>query len=322
MSEAKEQTAVKHDHGSFSSLRTLLDSRHFRHDAYQDEEDVSSTWPSLSLPKFHTHNVDNEEPLPYPGEPVGDVSEGQTIDIPAKSDHDSRRPFIVSQSGDDYCGSDSESQYALTECSQSRRCSTVTYPSLDLESSRKTSSDSCSFVDRVETPSLQSEQNAGSSASHYYELLNKAIEELIVKEEKELENKHVALDPDLYYYYELLEDTVRGREREQDTLSEAFSFTNYKVCSNFINAQENHAMDWESCLEVEAKIADLQSLFASVAMSDLHEDEAFEQLLKLYISVLNEFSFEPDSATMESKLVKRFEEKARWKYTRHMYTQA
>ena len=322
MSEAKEQTAVKHDHGSFSSLRTLLDATHFRHDAYQDEEDVSSTWPSLSLPKFHTHNVDNEEPLPYPGEPVGDVTEGQTIDIPAKSDHDSRRPFIVSQSGDDYCGSDSESQYALTECSQSRRSSTVTYPSLDLESSSKTNCDSCSSVDRVETPSLQSEQNAGSSASHYYELLNKAIDELIVKEEKKLENKHVALDPDLYYYYELLEDTVRGREREQDTLSEAFSFTNYKVCSNFINAQENQAMDWESCLEIEAKIADLQSMFANVAMSDLQEDEAFEQLLKLYISVLNEFSFEPDSVTMESKLVKRFEDKAKWKHTRHMYTQA
>ena len=320
VSEAKEQTAVKHDHGSFSSLRTLLDSTHLRHDAYQDD---ISTWPSLSLPIFHTHNVDNEEPLPYPGEPVGDETEGQTIDIPAESDHDSSRtPFIVSQSGDDYCGSDSESQYALTECSQSRRSSTVTYPSLDLESSSKTNCDSCSSVDRVETLSLQSEQNAGSSASHYYELLSKAIDELIVKEEKELENKHVALDPDLYYYYELLEDTVRGREREQDTLSEAFSFTNYKVCSNFINAQENHAMDWESCLEIEAKIADLQSMFANVAMSDLQEDEAFEQLLKLYISVLNEFSFEPDSATMESKLVKRFEEKAKWKYTRHMYTQA
>ena len=323
MSEAKEQTAVKHDHGSFSSLRTLLDATHFRHDAYQDEEDVSSTWPSLSLPKFHTHNVDNKESLPYPGEPVGDETEGQTIDIPAESDHDSSwKPFIASQSGDDYCGSDSESQYALTECSQSRRCSTVTYPSLDLESSRKTNYDSCSSVDRVETPILKSEQNAASSASHYYELLNKAIDELTVKEEKELEDKHVALDPDLYYYYELLEDTVRGREREQDTLSEAFSFTNYKVCSNFINAQESHTMDWESCLEVEAKIADLQSIFASVAMSDLQEDEAFEQLLKLYISVLNEFSFEPDSATIESKLVKRFEEKARWKYTRHMYTQA
>ena len=136
VSEAKEQTAVKHDHGSFSSLRTLLDSTHFRHDAYQDEEDVSSTWPSLSLPKFHTHNVDNEEPLPYPGEPVGNETEGQTIDIPAESDHDSsRKPFIVSQSGDDYFGNDSESQYALTECSQSRRSSTVTYPSLYLESS-------------------------------------------------------------------------------------------------------------------------------------------------------------------------------------------
>ena len=55
-------------------------------------------------------------------------------------------------------------------------------------------------------------------------------------------------------------------------------------------------------------------------MSDLQENEAFEQLLKLYISVLSEFSFEPDSATMESILLKRFEEKAKWKYTRHMYT--
>ena len=129
---------------------------------------------------------------------------------------------------------------------------------------KKTSSDSCSSVDRVETPSLQSEQNARSSASHDYELLNKAIDELIVKEEKELENKHVALDPDLCYYYALLEDTVRGREREQDTLSEAFSFTNYKVCSNLINAQENQTVDWESCLEVEAK--EVSKSFINVSM--------------------------------------------------------
>ena len=43
-------------------------------------------------------------------------------------------------------------------------------------------------------------------------------------------------------------------------------------------------MDWESCLEVEAKLADLQSIFASVAKSDLQEDEGFEKLLKLYTS--------------------------------------
>ena len=130
------------------------------------------------------------------------------------------------------------------------------------------------------------------------------------------------LDPDLYYYYELLEDTVMGQEREQNTLSEAFYYTNYKVCSNLINAQENQTIDWESFLKVEAKLADLQSIFATAAMSHLREDEAFEQLLKLHISVLNEFSFEPDSATMESKLLKRFKEKTKWKYTEHMYTQA
>ena len=114
----------------------------------------------------------------------------------------------------------------------------------------------------------------------------------------------MALDPELFSYNELLEDTVGGREQEQDTLSEAFSFTDYKVCSHLINAQENQTMDWESCLEIEAKIADFQSIFASVAMSDLQEDEGFEKLLKLYTSVLSEFSFEPDSATMESKLLK------------------
>ena len=91
----KEQTAVKHDHGSFSSLRTLLDPSHFRHDAYQDEEDVSSTWPSLSLPKFNTRYVDNKEPLPYLGEPAENVTEGQTSDIPAEFDHgSSRKPFF------------------------------------------------------------------------------------------------------------------------------------------------------------------------------------------------------------------------------------
>ena len=91
----KEQTAVKHDHGSFSSLMTLLDPSHLRHDAYQDEEDVSSTWPSLSLPKFNTRYVDNKEPLPYLGEPAENVTEGQTSDIPAESDHgSSRKPFF------------------------------------------------------------------------------------------------------------------------------------------------------------------------------------------------------------------------------------
>ena len=57
----------------------------------------------------------------------------------------------------------------------------------------------------------------------------------------------------------------------------------------------------------------MQSIFARVAMSDLQENEAFVQLLKLFISVLSEFSFEPDSATMGSILLKRFEEKAKWK---------
>ena len=224
-------------------------------------------------------------------------------------------PSLVSQCGDDYCGSDSGCQYPPAACSQNRRCSTVTYPSMDFESSRKTSSDSCSSMTepRVRAYNLSRTLDLAPPVATNYST-RRSMSSLL--------KKHVALDPHPYYYNELLEDTIRGREREQDTLSEAFSFTDYKVRSHLINAQENQTMDWESCLEVEAKLADLQSIFASVAMNDLQEDEGFEKLLKLYISVQNEFSFEPDSATMESKLVKRFEEKAKWKYTRHMYTQA
>ena len=99
--------------------------------------------------------MDNKEPLPYLGEPAENVTEVQASDIPADSDHGSfRKPSLVSQCGDDHCGSDSGSQYPLTEYSQSRRCSTVTYASLNFESSRKTSSDSCSSDDRAESLSF------------------------------------------------------------------------------------------------------------------------------------------------------------------------
>ena len=64
--------------------------------------------------------MDNQEPLPYLVEPVENVTEGQTSDIPPESDHGSSiNPSLVLQCGDDYCGSDSGSQYPLTECSQS-----------------------------------------------------------------------------------------------------------------------------------------------------------------------------------------------------------
>ena len=92
----------------------------------------------------------------------------------------------------------------------------------------------------------------------------------------------MALDPDLYYYNELLEDTVRGREREHDTLSEAFSFTDYKVCSHLINGRKIKQWIGKVVWKLKQSLPICKVFFASVAMSDLQEDEGFEKLLKLY----------------------------------------
>ena len=100
--------------GPFSTP-TTLDTMHIK---------TRKTFHPLGLrcrsQNSNTRYVDNQEPLPYLVEPVENVTEGQTSDIPPESDHGSFiNPSLVSQCGDDYCGSDSWSQYPLTECSQS-----------------------------------------------------------------------------------------------------------------------------------------------------------------------------------------------------------
>ena len=74
-------------------------------------------------------------------------------------------------------------------------------------------------------------------------------------------------------------------------------------------------------LIVDTKLSDVTGLFAKVALSDIWEDQIYEQLLICYITLLNEVRFEPDRDTMENQLMKRFDKKAKWKYTRHMYTE-
>ena len=97
----KEQTAVKHDSGSFSSVGPFSTSPTLETIRIKTRK---TFYPlGLSLPKFNTRYVDNEEPLPYLREPAENVTEGQTSDIPAESDHGfSRKPSLVSQCVDDY----------------------------------------------------------------------------------------------------------------------------------------------------------------------------------------------------------------------------
>ena len=77
----------------------------------------------------------------------------------------------------------------------------------------------------------------------------------------------------------------------------------------------------EKSLIVDPKLSNLTGLFADVALSDIQEDQVYEQLLISYITLLNKVSFERNRDTMESQLMKRFGKKAKGKYTRYMYTE-
>ena len=132
------------------------------------------------------------------------------------------------------------------------------------------------------------------------------------------------MDPDLSHYYQLLETAAREQEQKGEKMltADEFDLNDYKVYFNNIREMPSELVNCGGCLEVEPKLAELQRNFASAAVSDLQEDQIFEQLFISYVTALNDFLFETDRATTKRKLLKKIEEKAKWKYTRHMYTQA
>ena len=65
----------------------------------------------------------------------------------------------------------------------------------------------------------------------------------------------------------------------QDILkNEKFDLTDYQICLNNIGDKPTDEGDRESDLEVEPKLTDLLGNFASMAISELQEDQIFEQL--------------------------------------------
>ena len=316
---------VKATQGSFSSIENALDSAQMRYG-----EDNSSTWPSfLSLRKDNIEIENSKEILPFPDGPAQSVSEQDTGGILAEeavydSGELSRRSSMIPRSDDERCGSDSGRYSPQSERSQSL-CSIAANSLAQLKSRRESSSGYCSSLVETENSNAKSERSVESEVSHYYDLLERAFDKLTERERTpETRGENVTVDPDLSHYYQMLEKAAKEQNHDEEDMlkTEKFDFNDYQVCFNNIGDKPSAEVDLESSFDVEPKLADLLGDFASVALSEIQEDQIFEQLFISYVTALNEVSFEPDCTTMESKLFKRFEEKAKWKYTRHMYTES
>ena len=313
---------AKVQQGSFSSIENAPDYAQDRHDAIYGNEN-SPTWPSLvslrkEIEKYKSIQWDE------PGKIATDTSDC------AESAHNdrelSRKSSTASHPDDKLCRNDSG---RCTEYSQNIRSSISDKSLADMRCGRESSSGYSSSVLETENLNDKSERSVESRVSHYYDLLDRAVERLGYRESdtgaslaSRAENE--SMDPDLSRYYQLLEKAAKEHnQRGEDSLNtEKFDFNDYQKCLNNIGDNPTDEGDGESDLEVEPKLADLLGNFASVAISELQEDQIFEQLFITYITALNEISFEPDSVNMETKLFKRFEEKSKWKYTRHMYTES
>ena len=208
------------------------------------------------------------------------------------------------------------------EYSQNSPCPTSENSVSVCETARESSSGYCSSFVGTESSKGKSENSLDSEVSHYYELLDVAVDKLRYDDDDVCTSlMSEAVDSDLLHYYDMLETAAKEQILELGDTLEKFDFANYKVRFNNISQKTSDKNDVEHGSHVEPLLSNLLGNFASVAISDLQEDEVYEQLLISYVTVLNEISFEPDVSSVERRLRKKVQEKAKWKYTRHMFTQ-
>ena len=208
------------------------------------------------------------------------------------------------------------------EYSQNSPCPTSENSVSVCETARESSSGYCSSFAGTESSKGKSENSLDSEVSHYYELLDVAVDRLRYEDDDVCTSlMSEAVDSDLLHYYDMLERAAKEQILESGDTLEKFDFANYKVRFNNISQKASDENDVESGSCVEPLLSNLLENFASVAISDLQEDQVYEQLFISYVTVLNEISFEPDVSSVERRRRKKFQEKAKWKYTRHMFTQ-
>ena len=94
------------------------------------------------------------------------------------------------------------------------------------------------------------------------------------------EEGNVSQETEVCYYYKLLEGAKRNKDSINETKLFKFYFSDYQICSNNF---EGEYCGKDTVTDVEPKLTDLRGFFASMALSDLLEDQVYErQLLKRF----------------------------------------
>lgn len=357
---SEQNRPLKVAQASFSSIENAGDSSQTQHGNHEEElSSPWSSFMSLANQRIETEHSKTassrpDEPfLPLPRDrfeiencketvsPCRDES-GESLALPEEdssvvcsdSFHDretfSRKSSIVSHKE----GIESY-ESVIQEHPPSENSSPLDSPrskltdSQTLPKSRRNSSSGYSSSSTVtENTSGGTEVSEDSNVSRYYDLLDKALDSLNAEEQEMFQandENSGSVEQEVSYYYRLLERATRELDQDNEegaNASENFDFAYYQICNNNLGNRPIADSELEELsFIVDPMLSDLTGLFADVALSDIQEEQVYEQLLLSYITILNEVSFEPDRDTMESQLMKRFGKKAKWKYTRHMYTE-
>ena len=116
------------------------------------------------------------------------------------------------------------------------------------------------------------------------------------------EEGNVSLEPEFSYHFKLFEGAARDQDNINDHETKAlekFDFSDYQICSNSFEGHSTQDCGKDTVTDVELKLTDPQGFSASMAFSDLLEDQAYEKLLVEYVSSLDEVWFEPKRETFE-----------------------
>lgn len=357
---SEQNRSLKVAQASFSSIENAGDSSQTQHGNHEEElSSPSSSFMCLANQRIEeehsktTSSCPDEPFLPLPRDrfeienceqavsPCHDES-GESLALPEEdssvvcsdSFHDretfSRRSSIVShKQGIGPCES------VIQEHPPSENSSPLDSPRSKLtdfqtlpKSRRNSSSGYSSSSTVTENTSGGTEVSEDSNVSRYYDLLDKALGSLNADEQETFQANNEnseSVEQEVSYYYRLLERATRELDQDNEegaNASENFDFAYYQICNNNLGNRPIADSELEELsFIVDPKLSDLTGLFADVALSDIQEEHVYEQLLLSYITILNEVAFEPDRDTMESQLMKRFDKKSKWKYTRHMYTE-
>ena len=296
------------------------------------EPEHSSSWSSFtSLAKDRVET----ETDPYVTSPSQDESgksleDDDTSGVCSESyghPTDSRRSSMASNMERDELDEKFNEEYSSSmECSPRGSHHSKSTEMLTVPKSRGSSSSGyCSSFVATEDSDGRTEVSGESQLSHYYDMIEKALdssnydqESLVGTEEGDVSQQKVC------YYYKLLEGATRYQDYingDETKALEKFDFSDYQIYRDNFEGHSTQDCVKDTDTDVEPKLTDLLGFFASIALSDLLEDQVYEELLVEYVTSLNEVWFEPKHETFDRQLLKRFDKKAKWMYTRHMFTE-